>query len=109
MQKIPTSIPQQNPSIKAIANYLLSVTSTHDTAFHETLKALFSQSDAHVGLVLCERLVNMPIQVVPPMYNMLANEMKWAIDDVRWFFSFDSWSATSYFFDDRENHIISRI
>jgi len=108
-QKISTSILQQNPSIKAIANYLLSVTSTRDTAFHETLKALFSQSDAHVGLVLCERLVNMPIQVVPPMYNMLANEMKWAIDDVRWFFSYDSCSATPTFFGDRENHIISRI
>ena len=53
-----------------------------DPAFHETLKALFSQSEAHVGLVLCERLVNMPVQVVPPMYSMLANEIKWANADV---------------------------
>jgi protein BCP1 len=73
---------QQNPSIKAIANYILSVTAAHDPAFHETLKALFSQSEAHVGLVLCERLINMPVQVVPPMYSMLANEIKWANADV---------------------------
>ncbi|KAF8952692.1 p21-C-terminal region-binding protein-domain-containing protein, partial [Flammula alnicola] len=71
----------QNASIKAIANYLLSVTLAHDPAFHETLKALFSQSEAHVGLVLCERLVNMPVQVIPPMYTMLADEIKWANAD----------------------------
>ncbi|PPQ98057.1 hypothetical protein CVT26_003283 [Gymnopilus dilepis] len=71
----------QNTSMKAIANYLLSVTEAHDPPFHATLKALFSQSEAHVGLVLCERLVNMPVQVVPPMYNMLADEVKWANAD----------------------------
>ncbi|PPQ68481.1 hypothetical protein CVT25_008407, partial [Psilocybe cyanescens] len=71
----------QNASIKAIANYLLSVTEAHDPAFHATLKALFSQSEAHVGLVLCERFINMPVQVVPPMYKMLADEVKWANAD----------------------------
>ncbi|KAF9482379.1 hypothetical protein BDN70DRAFT_875126 [Pholiota conissans] len=71
----------QNTSVKAIANYILSVTAAHDPAFHETLKALFSQSEAHVGLVLCERLINMPVQVVPPLYSMLANEIKWANAD----------------------------
>jgi len=71
----------QNESIKAIANYLLGVTSTADSAFHATLQTLFSQSEAHVGLVLCERLINMPVQVVPPMYNMLADEIKWALAD----------------------------
>jgi len=25
----------------------------------------------------------MPVQVIPPMYRMLSNEVKWAIDDVR--------------------------
>ncbi|KAF8816680.1 hypothetical protein BYT27DRAFT_7181540 [Phlegmacium glaucopus] len=71
----------QNTSIKAIANYLLGVTSTADPAFHATLQTLFSQSEAHVGLVLCERLVNMPVEVIPPMYNMLADEIKWALAD----------------------------
>ncbi|KAH9487283.1 Protein bcp1 [Psilocybe cubensis] len=71
----------QNTSIKAIANYLLAVTEAHDPAFHATLKALFSQSQAHVGLVLCERLKNLPVQVVPPMYQMLANEVQWANAD----------------------------
>jgi len=73
--------------MKAVANYLLAVTSAHDQAFHATLQALFSQSEAHVGLVICERLVNMPVQVIPPMYKMLADEVKWALADVCFPFS----------------------
>ena len=69
--------------MKAIADYLLSITSTHDPSFHSTIQELFSQSDRHIGLVLCERLLNMPVQVIPPMYRMLADEMKWAVADVR--------------------------
>jgi len=74
---------KQNAAMKAIANYLLSLTSTNDSVFHSTLESLFSQSEAHIGLVLCERLVNMPVPVIPPMYKMLADEVKWAIADVR--------------------------
>ena len=69
--------------MKAIASYLL-LTSAHDSTFHSTLESLFSQSEAHIGLVLCERLVNMPVQVIPPMYKMLADEVKWAVADVRY-------------------------
>lgn len=70
----------QHPSIKAVANYCLEK-SAIDPAFHATLQALFSQNQHHVGFVFSERLVNMPVQVVPPMYKMLSNEVKWAIDD----------------------------
>jgi len=70
----------QHPSIKAIANYALEKSSA-DPAFHATLQSLFSQDQNHVGYVFSERLFNMPVQVAPPMYNMLTNEMKWAIDD----------------------------
>lgn len=68
--------------MKAIANYLLSVSSKHDAELHLTLKTLFSQSDSHVGLLICERLRNIPVQVIPPMYRMLADEVKWAVADV---------------------------
>ncbi|KAF9527065.1 p21-C-terminal region-binding protein-domain-containing protein [Crepidotus variabilis] len=70
-----------NPSMKAIANYLLAITSAHNQNFHSILQTLFSQSEAHVGLVVCERLINMPVQVIPPMYRMLADEVKWARAD----------------------------
>lgn len=46
------------------------------------LKDLLSQDPIPpVGLVLTDRLINMPTEVVPPMYNMLLEEMAWAIED----------------------------
>ena len=42
-----------------------------------------------MGLVICERLVNMPVQVVPPMYRMLVGGIDGALRDVR--------SASSFF------------
>ncbi|KAF9446785.1 hypothetical protein P691DRAFT_707922 [Macrolepiota fuliginosa MF-IS2] len=70
----------QHPSIKAIANYCLDkVNLVEDKAFHATLSGLFSQTQHHVGLVICERLINMPVQVIPPMYSMLADELQRSI------------------------------
>ncbi|KAL9100262.1 MAG: hypothetical protein Q9163_004338 [Psora crenata] len=34
-----------------------------------------------VGLILTERLVNVPQEVVPPMYNMLLEEISWALEE----------------------------
>lgn len=34
-----------------------------------------------IGLILTERLINMPVQVIPPMYTMLQEEIAWAIQD----------------------------
>ena len=34
-----------------------------------------------VGLILTERLVNVPIEVIPPMYKMLLEEITWANED----------------------------
>ncbi|KAJ6518645.1 p21-C-terminal region-binding protein-domain-containing protein [Mycena sanguinolenta] len=72
---------QAHPSIAALAAYFLDKTAQNDPAFNATLAALFRGQDTHVGLVLCERLVNMPVQTVPPMYRMLLDEIKWALAD----------------------------
>ncbi|KAG5651850.1 hypothetical protein H0H81_007226 [Sphagnurus paluster] len=71
---------QAHPSISALAHYALEKASS-DAAFHSTLQQLFKQPETHVGLVLSERLVNMPVQVVPPMYAMLEREVGWALAD----------------------------
>jgi protein BCP1 len=42
---------------------------------------LAPDASSHVGFVFSERLVNMPVEVVPHMYRMLADEMQWACDD----------------------------
>ena len=47
-----------------------------------SLASLLSQNPVPpVGLVLTERLINMPSEVVPPMYSMLQEEITWAIED----------------------------
>ena len=46
------------------------------------IRELFSQSNtAQVGLILTERLINIPSEVVPPMYNMLLEEISWAVEE----------------------------
>ncbi|KAF5385564.1 hypothetical protein D9757_006790 [Collybiopsis confluens] len=65
---------QENPSIKALVAYFLQKSASNPT-LRAQLQNLFSQTENHVGLVICERLINMPVQVVPPMYQMLKDEL----------------------------------
>jgi protein BCP1 len=34
-----------------------------------------------IGLILTERLINVPSEVVPPMYTMLLEEITWALEE----------------------------
>lgn len=66
--------------------YLLHKSSP-DAALHGALQSLIGpnalpEKQGAVGLVVSERLINMPVQVVPPMYKMLENEIRWAVEDV---------------------------
>ena len=70
-----SKVSQEHPSIKAIAQYCLDKSSSSPN-LHSCLQSLFSQSEKHVGLVICERLINMPVQVIPPLYNMLKEEVR---------------------------------
>ncbi|KAL8408074.1 hypothetical protein RB594_006759 [Gaeumannomyces avenae] len=38
-------------------------------------------SGKHVGLILADRLINMPSEIVPPMYRLLMDEIKAAVED----------------------------
>ncbi|THH17141.1 hypothetical protein EW146_g3611 [Bondarzewia mesenterica] len=75
---------QNNPSIKALIAHAL-LKSANNLPFHAALQSLVGpaglESMNHVGFIFCERLINMPVQVIPHMYRMLADEVKWAIDD----------------------------
>lgn len=76
----------------ALLAYVLKKTASN-TALHAQLTELLAvpategsstaTAPKHVGLVVSERLVNMPAQVVPPMFRMLEEELQWARDDVR--------------------------
>ncbi|KAF2103224.1 hypothetical protein NA57DRAFT_52750 [Rhizodiscina lignyota] len=66
--------------IKDLTSYLLSKSSTHPSL--SQLSQLFSSSSsAQVGLILTERFINMPAEIVPPMYNMLLEEISWALEE----------------------------
>ncbi|KAJ9654484.1 Mss4p nuclear export [Neophaeococcomyces mojaviensis] len=46
------------------------------------LSELLSQpSVPAIGLVLTERLINVPAEVIPPMYTMLIEEIQWALEE----------------------------
>jgi protein BCP1 len=36
---------------------------------------------AQIGLILTERFINMPHEIVPPMYSMLMEEIEWAVEE----------------------------
>jgi len=67
--------------VKQLVSYLLSK-ATGPGPLEQLSNLLSSDSSAtQVGLVLTERFINMPHQIVPPMYNMILEEIDWAIKD----------------------------
>jgi len=78
---------KSKPGIQALCDYLLERIKGDD-AMHSKLAALLSRDTSaepsskdtprDVGLVLSERLVNMPPKVTPPMYRMMNDELDWA-------------------------------
>ncbi|KAI0271718.1 p21-C-terminal region-binding protein-domain-containing protein [Gloeopeniophorella convolvens] len=72
---------KENPSIQAIASYVLSK-AVANPALHNTLQTILAPgASSHVGFIFSERLINMPVEVVPHMYRMLVDEIQWACDD----------------------------
>ncbi|KDQ53022.1 hypothetical protein JAAARDRAFT_137838 [Jaapia argillacea MUCL 33604] len=78
------AVHKDHPSIQALTSLLLSKSQPTNPSFHTTLQNILGPNanpSQHIGLVLSERLINMPVQIVPHMYRMLVDEIKWAIDD----------------------------
>lgn len=73
----------KTPCVKQVVDYILQKTQP-DTQFNMILSKLLTPgADAKklkVGLVVSERMINMPVEVVPPMYRMLTEEMEKAED-----------------------------
>lgn len=74
----------EKPVIKAIAKYVLEK-SKGNTDVHSRLQSLLTGKDdgskGTLGLILTERLINIPTEVVPPMYKMLLEEIQWALEE----------------------------
>ncbi|CAB4378123.1 uncharacterized protein OCT59_012220 [Rhizophagus irregularis] len=67
--------------IKQIKNYLIEKTKKLTNLNEKLVELLKDTSKNNIGLILSERLINMPVQIVPPMYKMLQEEIQWAIED----------------------------
>ena len=64
---------REKDAVKQLMNYRLKRTAGKK-GFENVKSLLHGGSDANVGLILTERFINMPHQIVPPLYRMLAEE-----------------------------------
>ncbi|KAF9178561.1 Mss4p nuclear export [Haplosporangium sp. Z 767] len=56
--------------------------SKQNEKLHAKLKELLSAtSKKEIGLILSERFINMPVETAPPMWRMMLEEVKWAVDE----------------------------
>ncbi|CAG8474436.1 7375_t:CDS:2 [Dentiscutata heterogama] len=77
----PYAVLTEKKCIQDLIKYLLDKTKPDQTLNEKLDTLLKKDSTNHVGLILSERLINMPVQIVPPMYKMLQEEIQWAVDD----------------------------
>lgn len=69
---------REAPIMKKLTNYLIE--RSNSTASLSQLSSLLTSS-SQVGLILTERLINLPPEIAPPMYAMLVDEIESAVDD----------------------------
>ncbi|KAF2396517.1 hypothetical protein EJ06DRAFT_516018 [Trichodelitschia bisporula] len=68
------------PVIQTLTQYIASKAAAIP-ALSQLPSLLDTSSPAQVGLILTERLINMPSEIIPPMYTMLLEEIEWALND----------------------------
>lgn len=73
---------KDKPVIQQLAQYLTRQASRRGGALGQTLPGLLANDNAaQVGLILTDRFINIPHEIVPPMYNMLQEEIQWALEE----------------------------
>jgi protein BCP1 len=65
--------------IKDLAKYLIEKSKSMPS--FELLPSLLSSSSSQIGLILTERLINIPPEIAPPMFSMLIDEIEAAVED----------------------------
>jgi len=71
---------KEKPVVKGLIDYIVRQASTN-AALSLVGDLLRTLGHTAVGLILTERLINIPSEVVPPMYRMLLEEITWAIEE----------------------------
>lgn len=70
---------REHPVIKGITEYLIE--KTKSSAGLERVGSVLSSPSNQVGLILTERLINVPSEIAPPMYSMIVDEIEAAVED----------------------------
>ncbi|CAA3026947.1 Hypothetical predicted protein [Olea europaea subsp. europaea] len=70
---------QDNKCINELKGYLLKVCKENDVL--AKLRSLMGEHARDVGLVVSQRVVNLPPQLLPPLYDALFDEVSWATED----------------------------
>ncbi|XP_022159262.1 protein BCCIP homolog isoform X2 [Momordica charantia] len=65
--------------ILELKGYLLKVCQEKD--LKNKLKLILEEQASSVGLLVSQRIVNLPPQLLPPLYDALFDEISWAIED----------------------------
>ncbi|KAI8084507.1 p21-C-terminal region-binding protein-domain-containing protein [Halteromyces radiatus] len=71
---------KENQGVSSLCQYLSNKCPKKDQTIHKTIMNIFSL-EKPVGWIVSERFINMPVEVMPPMYNLLQQEMKNAVDN----------------------------
>lgn len=70
---------KDNKCFAEVKDYLLKV--CEDKSLVGELKGLLEDQAEHVGLVVSQRVMNLPPQLLPHLYSALFDEISWAIED----------------------------
>ncbi|XP_057544568.1 protein BCCIP homolog isoform X1 [Amaranthus tricolor] len=70
---------EENKCITEIKGYLLKV--CEQKSFIGQLKRLLNEHAEHVGLMVSQRVMNLPPQLLPHLYDALFDEISWATED----------------------------
>ncbi|KXT03256.1 hypothetical protein AC578_4783 [Pseudocercospora eumusae] len=71
---------QSKAVIQQLTKYIISKARASGNQHLANLESLLSEkSSAQFGLIITERVINMPHQVIPPLYNMLQEEIQSAV------------------------------
>ena len=70
---------RDKPVMKGIIEYLLAKAASSPSL--APLGQLLANPSNQVGLILTERLINVPSEIAPPMYSMMIDEVEAAVED----------------------------
>lgn len=72
---------KDKPVIKDLTKYIAQKAKSNPSLAPLAQLLANTENPPAIGLILTERLINIPAEVVPPMYTMLQEEISWALEE----------------------------